>query len=120
MYTRKKIGIDGENAVATWLENNSFTVLARNYATRRGEVDIIATKDDVVAFIEVKTRQTYYFPITQTITFTKQQRIIKAAQHFILTHQLHDKVFRFDVALVICNNNTYNIEYIDNAFQKAF
>lgn len=119
-YTEKPLtrllGDKGEDAVYAWLIKNKFTVVARNYQTRQGEVDLIAQKGDVIAFIEVKTRNTEYFPLAQTVTYTKQQRIIKASRHYIFTHQLQDKVFRFDVATVLIKNQEYSIEYIPNAF----
>lgn len=116
MLPSKILGNAGEDAVNDWLVKNRFTILARNYQTKLGEVDIIAAQDDVIAFVEVKTRNTEYFPIAQTVTWRKQQRIIKAARHFILANHLRDKVFRFDVATVLCSNYYYNVEYIPNAF----
>ena len=117
MLTTKDLGNRGEEIVATWLMQHEATILARNYQTRLGEVDIIVTKGDVVAFVEVKTRSIEYFPLSQTVTWTKQQRIIKAAKHFILGNQIQDKVLRFDVATVVFDNSTHKIEYIRNAFQ---
>lgn len=114
----KILGNKGEEAVAAWLEKHGGTILARNYQTQLGEVDIIAAKGDIVAFVEVKTRNTEYFPISQTVTLKKQQRIIKAASNFILKNQLRDKVFRFDVATVVFSDETFDIEYIKNAFQR--
>ncbi|MFA6262890.1 MAG: YraN family protein [Candidatus Babeliales bacterium] len=114
------LGAQGEALVASWLERQGFTIIARNYQTRCGEVDIIAARDEVVAFVEVKTRQHEYFPISQAVTWPKQQRIIKAAQYFIISKQLRDKVFRFDVATVIFQPEKHQIEYIENAFQRRF
>jgi putative endonuclease len=116
MHTTRCFGNKGEETVCQWLQKEGYSIIARNHQMRLGEVDIIATKEDVVAFIEVKTRHIDYFPISQTVTFRKQQRIIKAARHFILINGLRDKVFRFDVATVIYNN-TPIVEYIPNAFQ---
>jgi putative endonuclease len=77
-------------------------------------------KDEVIAFVEVKTRHSEYFPIAQTVTYTKQQRIVKAARHYILTHKFHNKVFRFDVATVLVKNNNPNVVYIPNAFLARY
>lgn len=118
MHSKRAFGNKGEDAVFVWLQKKGFSVIARNYQTRLGEVDIIATYGEVVAFIEVKTRHIEYFPIAQTVTYSKQQRIIKAAYHFILDNHIRDKVFRFDVATVVYNNVDYSIEYIENAFTE--
>ena len=113
---RRKLGDAGEEAVVKWLVQQRFTLLARNYTTRMGEIDLIVAKDDVIAFVEVKTRYTHYFPISEVITTSKQRKIISAAKHFILQNNFHDKVYRFDVATVIATNNEYLIEYLPNAF----
>ena len=113
----KILGNNGEALVATWLVNQGFAILDRNYQTRLGEVDIIAAKDDVIAFVEVKTRSINYFPASYTVTRTKQRRIIRASRNFILVHGLRDKVFRFDVATVVFSNGSHQIEYIPNAFR---
>jgi putative endonuclease len=116
MQPTKFLGNQGEEAISKYLQKQGFTLLARNYQTRSGEVDVIATKDDVVAFVEVKTRHINYFPIAQTVTYRKQQRIIKAARSFILANKIQDKIFRFDVATVIFEQPDLRIEYIANAF----
>ena len=112
----RRFGNEGEDLVAQWLESHGAIILHRNYQTRLGEVDIIATKGDVIAFVEVKTRNTEYFPISQTVTWSKQQRIIKAAKHFILYQRVIDKTYRFDVATVVLDRGQNKIEYIKNAF----
>lgn len=118
MITPQRLfGNQGEEVVASWLMAKGFTLLAKNYQTRLGEVDIIATQGEVVAFIEVKTRKSSHFPISNTITYTKQKRIIRAATSFILKHQIRDRVLRFDVATVTLQaQNSYDISYIENAF----
>ncbi len=114
------LGAEGEALVADWLEKQGFTILARNYRTRCGEVDIIAERDEVIAFVEVKTRQHEYFPLSQAVTWPKQQRIIKAAKFYVIAHQIREKVLRFDVATVIFEHNQHKIEHIPNAFQARF
>jgi len=118
MITPKRLlGDQGEQAVAQWLIEHGFVILARNYQTRLGEVDIIATKGEVVAFIEVKTRKSAYFPISNTITYTKQKRITRAATSFILKNKIQNRVLRFDVAAVTNQiSGAYDISYIENAF----
>jgi len=112
----KLFGAQGEDLVCQWLQKNNFVIITRNYQTRCGEVDIIAAKDEVVAFVEVKTRHIEYFPVSQVVTWRKQQRVIKTARYFIVAKGLRDKVFRFDVATVVWNGDDYQIEYIPNAF----
>jgi putative endonuclease len=116
---KKSIGISGEQAVEKWLARNGFMILARNYQIRYGEVDLIAQKDEVVAFIEVKTRKTEYFPTSLVVNKAKQAKIIKAAKHFVLQNQIRDKVLRFDVATVhLKQNGQHEVNYIPNAFVR--
>ena len=116
---KKSIGISGEQAVEKWLAQNGFTILARNYQIRYGEVDLIAQMYDVVAFIEVKTRKTEYFPTSLVVNRSKQLKIIKAAKHFVLQNQIRDKVLRFDVATVhLKANGQHDVTYIPNAFLR--
>ena len=119
MTVKRELGNKGEDEVAKWLEGHGFVILARNYTVRVGEVDIIAAYKDLVSFIEVKTRTTEYFPISQVVTPTKQKKIIKAAQYFVLKNNIIDKVLRFDVATVHFETaDRHRISYIKNAFMK--
>lgn len=120
MHTGKQLGETGEALVATWLEQRGVTILARNYRTTLGEIDLVVTKNETVAFVEVKTRNTAYFALSQTVTPRKQQKIIKAARSFILKHNIRDKVLRFDVATILYEQGQYRINYIPNAFQASY
>ena len=113
----QQLGTDGERIVGAWLESKGITILAYNYRTKLGEVDLIVTKNETVAFVEVKTRKHKYFAISDTVTFSKQQKIIRAAKSFVLKHGITDKVLRFDVATILYQEKSYTIQYIPNAFQ---
>lgn len=116
----KLLGEKGEQAVVAWLKKQKYSILAQNYRTKWGEIDVIATKGDVVAFIEVKTRKTKYFPLSLVVTPSKQLKLIKTAKIFASQHQIFNKVLRFDIATITINNstnNSYEIDYIPNAFQ---
>jgi len=115
---RKSMGIDGEAHVVRYLANRGFKILARNYAKVYGEIDIIAAKEDVIAFVEVKTRSYHYLNPEEIITFAKQKKIIMTAHAFITSHEYHDKTYRFDVAFVTLVDETVKIEYIENAFNQ--
>ena len=98
--TKKTLGASGENLVAEYVRKHGFLVMHQNYTKRCGEIDIIARKQDVLAFIEVKLRSNEYFPVSQVITYSKQKKIIKTAESFIFEHKLYNLLYRFDVALV--------------------
>jgi len=113
----QELGKKGEELVAAYLRKEGFIILATNYATRRGEVDIIAQRGEVLAFVEVKTRKKTYFPINQVVTATKQQRIALAALDYAQRKGIQNKVLRFDVATVEYTQTTQSLNYIPNAFQ---
>ncbi len=115
MDPRKKLGNLGEEKVARYLEQQGYTILARNFTSKSGELDLIAHKDDVIAFVEVKTRQHHYFATSQVVIPSKQRKIIKTAKYYIMVNQLSEKTFRFDIAIV----SPMDIEYIPNAFYGA-
>lgn len=112
----QRLGSAGEYAVGRWLEQQQFSVLAYNYRTMGGEVDVIAQKNDIIAFVEVKVRTHDYFNSSQVIIPSKQKKIIKTAQHFCMCHRIENKVIRFDVALLKPIENSFEITYISNAF----
>lgn len=112
---RRQRGDKGEQLVAQYLEQDGFKIVARNYARRTGEVDLIAERDQLVVFVEVKTRTHNFFDLSEVINQSKQKRIISAAKNFIIEHKVHDKVCRFDVALIE-NLESGTISYIPNAF----
>ena len=114
----KTTGNRGELAVAKKLHHDGFTILHQNYQIRQGEIDIIAQKDDLIIFVEVKTRKHQYFPLSQVITPSKQRKIINTAKWFIAQNKIVSALLRFDVALVT-ESKTPIINYIANAFQGA-
>lgn len=115
---KRQLGQDGEKAVGRYLSKQGFSIIARNFSTRSGEIDLIAIKKDLVVFVEVKARRRAYFPIASVVVKSKQRKIIKTAGQCILKYNLEDKMYRFDVATVLCEDgsNQYKIEYIENAF----
>lgn len=112
----KPKGFLGEAHVVTWLQQNGYIILAQNYACKLGEIDIIARKDNVVSFIEVKTRFITYFDLSELITPGKQKKIIMTAKRYIALHGNHNQIYQFDVALVEKTPEGLVVSYIPNAF----
>ncbi len=114
--TQKILGDHGEALVEQFIRKNNFKVIAKNYRQRHGEIDLVATHKEIVAFIEVKTRTNPTIAPSTAITTSKQRRIFLTAKSFIAEHKLYEKVLRFDVALISIVNNQPTLEYIPNAF----
>lgn len=115
--SRKRTGDKGESAAADYLMDRGYTVIQRNFRTRAGEIDIIALKDGVLVFVEVKT-----FPngtqelLSHVLNGRKQQRIVKTAQRFLTIHrQYSNNYIRFDV-IVIDMPGLQKVYHIENAF----
>lgn len=87
-----------EEKAKKFLEENSFEILEQNFYSRFGEIDIIATKDDVLHFIEVKSALDYELAI-QNITPKKLSKIIKTSE-FYLKKINYTKEFQFDAVIV--------------------
>ncbi len=82
--TNKEIGILGENAAVNYLIANGHMILNRNYRVGHLEVDIIALKDNILKFIEVKTRSVNSLVSPyESINYRKQNFIINAANAYI-------------------------------------
>jgi len=116
----KILGQKGEDAVTEWLQRLCFKILARNFQIKAGEIDIIAAKNDLIVFVEVKTRTKTYFPISTVVTLSKQRCIVKAAQSFVLRNNIYNKILRFDVATVTFDGHKPTIQYIENAFMSPY
>ena len=120
---RKAIGDLGEIAVCEYLKQNGYTIRDRNFHARCGEIDIIAVNDDVMCFVEVKTRRLDSWETgDEAVGRTKQNRIIRTAYRYIEKHDLHDEdwCFRYDIASVSYWQDTVtDIDYLENAFDES-
>jgi len=96
MNTRK-IGNIAENRACEYLKKNGYKIIERNFYTKFGEIDIIAFKDDVFHFIEVKSGKSFE-PIFN-ITPTKIKRIIRSAEVYIKQNKI-DSAFCIDAVIV--------------------
>lgn len=113
---RKELGLKGEAIVARYLEEQGFIIKAYNYTQRWGEIDLIAIKSEIIAFVEVKLRQHHYFNLSEVIGPAKQRKIIRTARTYIAQNRVYSMVYRFDVALVEQKEDRYELTYIPNAF----
>ena len=112
---KRRIGADHEEAAARYLEAQGYKILKRNYRIRAGEVDIIAEKEDVIVYAEIKFRRDGRFgdPL-EAVDLRKQRRISRAAAvHYETWGAPFGKACRFDV-IGIYGDGT--IRHIENAF----
>lgn len=80
----QRIGRAGEDYTAGWLTRQGYTILARNWRCRWGEVDIIAQKGDCVDFVEVKARRPgAVVSPTEAVTWSKRQKLLRTAEAWL-------------------------------------
>ena len=116
--TKLTLGSQGEAAVAEDLQRKGYTILARNYRRPCGEIDIIACTKQMLIFVEVKTRTTNYFDPAELITPTKQKRILRTAEYFLMQNNYATMACRFDSALISWQRATPTITYLQDAFSS--
>lgn len=116
MGSRKIFGAHGEDLVARTLEQQGYIIIGRNYKKRYGEIDLVATKDDEIVFVEVKTRASCFVEPESLISPAQQKKITITAKTYIAEHNLEDYTCRFDAALLIGISPNQELTYIPNAF----
>lgn len=125
-----KLGEWAEFQASKIMAQNGYEVLARNYHSRFGEIDLIALMDQTLIFVEVKARaKTSHALAIETITISKQKKIYKTAMIFLQQNPEYEAlyyrfdVFCFDFHKKIAKNLqqnfselSYDLEWIENAF----
>lgn len=95
----------GEDIAEKYLIQKEYYILARNYHTRFGEIDIIASDGSCIVFVEVKTRtQNQFGTPLEAITSGKLSKIIKTSQFYLSQRNLHGKPYRYDAIEIILNS----------------
>lgn len=102
------------------LRKKGWTVVARNFRCRMGELDIVVKNEQYLAFVEVKLRKNARFGAAcEAVTLAKQRKLRAAAEYYLIGHPTKLQP-RFDVAEVYASQGVYtdkpDIYYIENAF----
>ncbi len=116
---RKLLGRWGEKRCERFLRRKGFKTIARNFACKMGEIDLIATENSgAIVFVEVRTRaDESYTQAQETVTPKKQARLIRTAKYFLKTYKVKDRPLRFDVvAVVLGHKGRPKIRHYENAF----
>lgn len=113
-------GALGEQITADYLTTQGYKILAKNYHSAYGEIDIIAETDNIIAFVEVKTRKEKGIATArEAVSKTKQVKIIQTALLYLQENKIK-KQPRFDVCEIYLDGKTgtivTNVNFIKNAF----
>lgn len=119
------LGRRGEDIAASYLEEQGYRILERNYRFEGSEVDLVCFKADAryelggeIVFVEVKTRSgTGFGRPEEAVNEEKRRHIIKASRAYLYESKLERSPCRFDViGIVMSDNSAPAIEHFEHAF----
>ena len=115
---RNELARAGEDLAARYLAACGWRIVGRNVRCgRAGEIDIIAERGGVLAFVEVKTRRTDRFGTPgEAVTWRKQARIRALARHYLMGTRVRANAIRFDVIEVRSGGRRPVVTHLENAF----
>jgi putative endonuclease len=115
MATHIDLGKQGETLAAAWLKEKGFQVIQRNWRYGQTEIDIIAIKEGMLHFIEVKCRSgTKVFP-EANVTNQKIRTLLRAISQYLLIHPQY-RDFRLDILSVLVRGNEAEYFFIEDVY----
>lgn len=116
MGAHNEFGKLGEDLAVDYLLGKGYLIRERNYRYLKGEIDIIAEKDEVLVIVEVKSRSSNYLEdIAATVNEKKIRLLVATADHYIVTHEV-DLDSRFDIVTILKKEDKFVIDHLKDAF----
>ena len=119
----KRLGDRGEEAAAKFLANKGYKILARQFRTPLGELDLVARDGGTLVFVEVKTRRSLRFGLpSDAVGVTKQRKIIRSSMWYIGAELNNSETppCRFDVIeIYVPPGGAWHIRHFENAFDAC-
>jgi putative endonuclease len=113
---RKRIGQQGEALAASYLTEQGYNIVQRNWRCPLGELDIVAEAGGTLIFVEVRTRRSHRFGLAEeSLTPTKQNRLVDLAQTYLQESATPDQSWRIDVVTVQWKAGRPKINHVENA-----
>ena len=113
----REIGRWGEQKAKKFLKEKGYKILSKNFRVKQGEIDLIVKKENLLVFVEVKTRKNNFFgPPQAAVNFEKQRKIRTIAKIFLLKNNFKSYKKRFDVISIIYDSEKLEIEHYKNTF----
>ena len=118
MRSRNELGQSGEDLAAGYLARRGWRILGRNVRCgRTGEIDIVAERGGILAFVEVKTRTSSRFGTPgEAVTWRKQARIRALARQYLATAKPRAAAIRFDVVEVRSGAGGATVTHLEGCF----
>lgn len=113
------LGDAGERRAARYLRAQGYRILARQYRTPLGEIDLIALDGECIVFVEVKTRRSRAAGLpVEAVDGAKQAQLTRLALAYLKRRRLLDRAARFDVVAILWSegNQEPQIMHYQNAF----
>ncbi len=113
------LGAVGEEIAAKWLQKKGYRILARNWKTRQGEIDIVCRDKKTLVFVEVKTRREGGRTLPgEALTKEKQKRLIRAASAYMSAGKAWALACRFDfVGVTLLGDESFRVEHEQNVIE---
>ena len=111
-----KIGRRGEDLAVNFLKEQGFTIKARNYRLGRVEVDIIASKEDLLVFVEVKVRSNNHYGTPEACVDNKQEFRYHEAANAYIAEEKWEGMVRFDTIAINLSNRNMELTHFEDAF----
>ncbi len=117
MISRVAQGTAAEKLALDYLQARGLTLVTHNFRCRGGELDLIMRDGEALVFVEVRSRRhSRYGTPAESVTRTKQQRLLRAAALYLQRQHL-DLPCRFDVVAILQTGDAPRVEWIRDAFQ---
>ena len=110
MKDKDKIWKIGEEMAKEYLEDKGYEIIEQNYRTKYSEIDLIVRKDNILIFVEVRTKRSNYFVSPEeSINYKKLKKLYFNAEAYV-SHKNYKKEYRVDAVCIILN--------LDNSINK--
>jgi putative endonuclease len=111
------LGRHGENLAKTFLEDSGYEILDENWTHGKAEIDLIAYKNRIIIFAEVKTRTGNGFGEPEDFVDARKQKLLAEAADEYIYLMDHQGEVRFDIISILFDRSTnYTLKHIEDAF----
>lgn len=113
----QELGEEGERIAEAWLIQRGWRILDRRFRSGHRDLDLVAEREGVVAFVEVKARRGKSFghPV-EAVNWRKQRELARSAAVWVARFGSDKQLFRFDVVGVLMDGSGARVQHVENAF----
>jgi len=117
---RQTVGLLGERIAARWLVRRGWTIVAHRFRSGHRDLDLVARRERLVAFVEVKARRGRAFgDPAAAVGWRKRRELTRSAQIWLERHGRPGTAYRFDVVAVLVGRDRVRVRHLEDAFPAA-